>query len=97
MTDHTTTYGPDILLALVSTATFGGWGLAGAAVISLARHSPVVQEGVSQLAPQLADVRRRLPELLTASPDDRAIARRDRPAPTRPQAAPAVALSLIHI
>ncbi|HMQ34464.1 MAG TPA: type IV secretory system conjugative DNA transfer family protein [Chloroflexaceae bacterium] len=80
------TYGPDILIALVSTATFGGWGLAGAAVFSLARHSPVVRDGVSQLAPQLADARRRLPELLTATPARHALARRPGPAgaPTPP-------------
>lgn len=80
MSESAATYGPDILLALVSTATFGGWGLAGAAVVSLARHSPVVQEGVAQLAPQLHEARRRLPELLSATPHDRALARRPRPA-----------------
>lgn len=80
-------YGPDILLALVSTATFGGWGLAGAAVVSLARHSPVVREGVAQLAPQLAVARARLPELLSATPGHLALARRGgarRAAPAAP-------------
>ena len=92
MSDHAATYGPDILLALVSTATFGGWGLAGAAVVSLARHSPVVQEGIAQLAPQLEDARRRLPELLIATSNDRALTRRaDEPAAMRAHAAPAAA------
>ena len=86
MNDYSNAYGPDILLALVSTATFGGWGLAGAAIVSLARHSPVVQEGVAQLAPQLTERARRLPELLTATPSDRAVIRHERK-PVTPQTA----------
>ncbi len=90
-----TAYAPDILLALVSTATFGGWGLAGAAVVSLARHSPTVQEGVAQLrerAPALlASARGRMPELLTSTPATHTLARHEpaiippRPAPPRPR------------
>jgi hypothetical protein len=90
MTDSAqATYGPDIVVALISTATFGGWGLAGAAVFSLARHSPVVREGVAQLAPQLTELRRQLPELLTSTPPERVMAWRE---PAAPQAhAPAAA------
>lgn len=90
MQDHAS-YAPDILIALVSTATFGGWGLAGAVTISLARHSPVVRDGVAQLAPHLEDLRQRLPELMSDAMQPRALVRRpaaQNEAPGAPALAP---------